>query len=257
MNQYAVQYKQAGKYLDRKEALDFAAKNKSENGAMQLLITALNDPYDKLRVKAIGALEDTTVTNGVIKVIEGIANNDKSRIVRAEAIDFLGQLKDKKYISLFTNAIKDSSYSVAGAALEALSEIDDAAVLKMLPELKKDMKGRLKIAVEKAEILTKTDDDFSDMLKKYAGQGLMEKFNDFGNFSFYVGRLKNTDKFKEGIDELAKFRDMVAPYGQGIKEALNKAILSIKKTKESQKIKNENAAEIDKQINYIVEKTKD
>ena len=257
MNQFVVQYKQAGKYLDRKEALDFAAKNKSENGAMQLLITALDDPYDKLRIKAITALEDTTVSGGVIKIIEGIANNDKKKIVRAEAIDFLGQLKDKKFIQLFTNGIKDSSYSVAGACLEALSELDDVAVLKMLPELKKDMKGRLKTAVGKADILTKTDADFDDMLKKYADQGLMEKFNDFGNFSFYVGRLKNTDKFKQGIDELAKFRDMVAPYGQGIKDILNKAIIEIKKTKESQKAKAANSADIDNQINYILEKTKD
>lgn len=257
IGQYVVQYKQAGKYLDRKEALDFAAKNKSDNAAFQLLITALDDPYHKLRLKAITALEDTTVTGVIVKVIENMASNDKSRLVRAEAIDFLAQLKDKKYVPFFTNATKDSSYSVAGAALDALLELDETVAAKLLPELKKDTKGRLKAAVGKAEILSKTDADFDKSLKEYAALGLMEKFNDFANFSFYVGRLQNTDKFKEGIDELAKFRDMVAPYGQGLKEMLNKAILSIKKTKELQKAKIPSNTDIDNQINYIIEKTKD
>ena len=255
MQQFIVQYHQAGKFLDRKEALDFASKNKSEKGALQLLTDALKDPYENLRIKAITALEDTTVDAATIKTIEGIAINDKKKTVRAEAIDFLGQLKDKKYTSLFTTAVRDSSYSVAGAALGALSEIDEATALKLLPELKKDMRGRLKSAVEKAEILTKTDADFDTMYKKYDGAGLMEKFNGFGNFSFYVGRIKDTEKFKKGVDELIKFRDMVAPYGQGLKEMLNKGILEIKKTKETQKSAANNQADIDEQIKYVSEKT--
>ncbi len=255
MEQLIVQYKQAGKYLDRKEALDFAAKNKSEVGAMQLLITALDDPYYKLRIKAITSLEDTTVPGGVVKIIENIANNDKKKTVRAEALDFLANLKDKKYLNLFTTAVKDSSYSVAGAALEALTALDEATALKLLPEIKKDMRGRLKTAAEKAEILTMTDADFDTMYHKYNTSGLMEKFNGFGNFSFYVGRIKDTEKFKKGVDELIKFRDMVAPYGQGLKEMLNKSILEIKKTKETQLLKGENKANVDDQIKYIVEKT--
>jgi aminopeptidase N len=255
--QLLIQYKQAGKYLDRKEALDYAAKNKTEVGAMQLLVTALNDPYPKFRIKAITALEDTTVDAATLKIIETIANTDKKKTVRAEAIDFLGQLKDKKYTSLFNNGIKDSSYSVAGASLEALMEIDDAAVLKLIPELKKDMKGRLKSAVEKAAILTKTDADFDTMYSHFENFGLMEKFNDLGNYFFYLSRVNNTENFKKGIDQLTKFRDMVAPYGQGIKEGINKAILSMKKTKETAKATSKTPTDFDEQIKYIIEQTAD
>jgi aminopeptidase N len=224
---------------------------------MQLIIGALNDPYDKLRIKALNALQDTTVDAATVKTIENIANTDNKKIVRAEAIDFLGQLKDTKYTKMFINAARDSSYSVAGAALDALIEQDADAALKLVPELKKDAKGRLKSAVEKADILTKTDADFDTIYKKYESSGLMEKFNDFGNFSFYVGRLNDTEKFKKGIDQLVKFRDMVAPYGQGIKEVLNKSILNIKKMKEAQKGKSVNSSDIENKINYILEKTQD
>ncbi|MFY7963608.1 MAG: M1 family aminopeptidase [Chitinophagaceae bacterium] len=257
MQQYIIQYKQAGKYLDRKQALEYASKNKSEVGAMDLMITALKDPYHSLRKKALSVLQDTSVDVGVIKTIEGIANNDKNKTVRAEAIDFLVSLKNPQYLPMLNAATKDSSYSVAGAALDGLIELDANAALKLLPQLKVDAKGRLKAAIEKGEILTKTDADFEEMLKKYESVGLMEKFNGFGNFAFYLGRVNDTEKFKKGFDQLVKFRDMVAPYGQGIKEILNKGLLEIKKAKESQKAKANNANEIASQIDYITEQTKD
>ncbi len=257
IEQYIIQYKQAGTYLDRKQALDYASKHLSEPGAFDLVVTALNDPYYKFRIQAINALEDTTIGNSILKTIENLAYNDPKKLVKATAISFLGNFTDKKYINLFATATKDSSYTVAGAALEALVDIDADAALKLVPELKKDMKGGLKAAVEKTEILSKTDADFDEMLKKYEGSGLMEKFNNFGNFSFYLGRLNDTEKFKQGVDQLVKFRDMVAVYGQGIKEALNKRLSEIKKSKEQQKAKTTNTQEIDNQITYLLEKLKD
>ena len=257
MQQLIVQYHKAAKYLDRKEALDYAAKNKSEAGALQLLTNAIKDPYFKLRNKAINALQDTVVDAATIKLIETIAISDKNKNTRAAAIDFLGNINEKKYLNLLMNSVKDSSYAVAGAALDALGELDEAATLKLLPELKKDMKGRLKIAVEKAEILTKTDADFDMMFKKYESDGLMEKFNGFGNQLFYIGRIKDTETFKKGIDQLVKFRDMVAPYGQGIKDALNKALLELKRTKESRRATATNPSDVDVQVKYIEEVIKD
>lgn len=54
-----------------------------------------------------------------------------------------------------------------------------------------------------------------------------------------------------------KFRDAVAPFGQGIKEALNKGMLEMKKAKETQKTTAKKPADIEEQINYLIEKTKD
>ncbi len=251
IHQYKVQYTKAAKFLDRKEAIDFAAKNKKIEGSMQLLITALKDPYHKLRIKAIKNLLDTTIDKETILLIENIAANDKYKIARAEAISFLGSLKDNKYKNLFYTATKDSSYSVAGAALDALRIVDEESALKLLPELKKDMKGKLKSAVAKTEILTKTEADFDDMLKKYESNGLMEKFNDFGMYAFYFGRIQDTEKFKKGFDQLVKFRDMVASFGQGLKEMLNKSIIEMRSYKEKSNLKITNSAEYQEQIKYI------
>ena len=185
-----------------------------------------------------------------------MATEDAYSLVRAEAIEFLGNLKNSKYQNMFLKAVRDSSYSIAGAALKALSDINEKAALELISELKKDMKGKLKIAVGKVELLTKNDDDFDEMLKKYEGQGIMEKFNDYGNFAFYVGRLQNIETFKKGVDALVKFRNMVIPFGQGIKELLNKYLIEIKKTKEANKFK-DHTQNLDVQIDYITEKLKD
>ncbi len=256
LSEYVAQYYQAAQYLDRKEAIDFAAKNNKEVEAINLLKAAIKDPYYKLRMRAIKNLQDVQVDDATIKQIEKIATEDEYSLVRAEALDFLGNLKQIKYQNLFLKAVKDSSYSIAGAALEGLGDINEKAALELLPELKKDIKGRLKIAVGKIELFTKTDNDFDEMLKQYEGLGMLEKFNDYGNFAFYVGRLQNIETFKKGVDALVKFRNMVAPFGQGLKELLNKTLVEIKKTKEANKTK-DHTQNLDTQIEYITEKLKD
>jgi len=257
IDEYTIQYKQAGKYLDRKEAIDFANKNKKDNGSIALLTLALNDKYYNLKIKAINALDGETLDATTIAQIEKIATQDAKKTVRAAALDFLNNLKDKKYINLFTNATKDSSYTVAGTALEALMNVDENAALQLLPELKKDMKGRLKDAVAKIDILNKSDKDFDEMSKKFGSLNPMEKFNDFDNYTFYISRLTNIETFKKGIDDLISFRNLVAPFGQGLKENINKEISSIKKKKEAQRASSTNASVIDEQIKYIDEKLKD
>jgi hypothetical protein len=69
--------------------------------------------------------------------------------------------------------------------------------------------------------------------------------------------LINIETFKKGIDDLISFRNLVAPFGQGLKENINKEISSIKKKKEAQRASSTNASVIDEQIKYIDEKLKD
>jgi aminopeptidase N len=255
---YLVQYKRAGNYVDRREAIDFATKNITNPLAIELLELALNDKFHTLRIKALQGLQEATpISVKAISKIEELAKKDPKKTVVAEAIDALATTNHTQYKNLYEKLVFDSSYSVAGAALTALASLDEAKVTSLLPTLKKDMKGRLENAVEKAEILSKGDADFDEMLSKYQKQGLMEKFNGFPNFVFYTGRLKNTANFKKAVDELAKFRDQVAPFGQGLKERLNKAMLEIKKAKEIVKQKNGSSPDLDEQMNYLIEKTKD
>jgi len=186
-----------------------------------------------------------------------MARKDVNRPVRAEAIDLLAKTKDAKYKDLFLQSVKDSSYTVAGAALEALLDMDEAKALSLVTELKKDNKGRLKTAVEKAEIYTKTDADFNDMYTAINKASLYEKFNKMGNFLAYLSKVNDVTNFKKGVDLVVKFRNQIAPYSAEFKGQMNKALLKLKDKREAAKAKGANAADVDAQKAYIDEVTKD
>src|SRR5690606_15945034 len=128
LENFIHQYKYAGNYVDRREAIEFAAEHQDEAAARDLMKLALNDPYYELRMQAINSLD--MKNDEVMKMVESqlatLAKNDKYSVVRASAIRRLGDYMKTEYAELFRSATKDSSYSVAGAALGALAKIDSS-----------------------------------------------------------------------------------------------------------------------------------
>ncbi|MFT3903132.1 MAG: M1 family metallopeptidase [Niabella sp.] len=54
---YIHQYKFAGNYMDRREAIEYAGKHQDDERALNLLIGALNDKFEGLRTQAINRLD--------------------------------------------------------------------------------------------------------------------------------------------------------------------------------------------------------
>ena len=57
LDNYLHQYTYAGNYVDRKEAIDYCAKNQDDPKALALLKTAMKDKYFPLRAFTIGELD--------------------------------------------------------------------------------------------------------------------------------------------------------------------------------------------------------
>ena len=57
LDEYIYQYEHAGKYLDRREAIDFAAKNQTDPKALTFLNNTLRDRYYGLRNYTLGKLD--------------------------------------------------------------------------------------------------------------------------------------------------------------------------------------------------------
>src|SRR6185436_12873740 len=151
LDNFIHQYKYAGKYLDRLEAIQFAAKNQTDPKALELLKTALKDKYHGLRNMTLASidLENEKVKQTVEPIIADLAKNDKKSTVRAHAINKLGEYKKAAYIPLFKAATTDSSYSVSGSALNALLEVDKDAALTISKSLdKQPAKGTLKSSLQ-------------------------------------------------------------------------------------------------------------
>ncbi len=251
LEEYIHQYKYAGSYLDRREAIDFASKKQDDPKAVELLKTALKDKYAVLRNFTIGKLDlrKDDVKKAAEPLLADLAKNDPNRPVKANAIDKLGEYKKPGYASIFKMAINDSSYSVAGNALNALSEIDSVAALTEAKRLiNGDIKGNLGDAVN-GVIIASGDESFADkILSEYEKLPLSQaKFTRTQSVGTFLGKMNNMDIVKRGVDAIASFRDDIPEaFRAQTDPALNGWLKTLAKKKKD--------AGLTEQANYVLSK---
>ncbi len=230
---YVQQWKYAKNYLDRKEALDYFASNK-----MAELAEGLNDKFAGLREFSLTSLQQNKnlLTPDVIAKIETIANNDPSKKVLATAIEILADQADKKYISLFTKYVNDSSYSVSGNALEALFRVDRN---QAFAEAKRLSSGVLrgKLAEAAGSILVVNGDEagteiLTNNFKKLSfGQ---DKINALQSLAFALSKTASTENFRNGVNTLVQFKkELPASYKDRLGPAVTDVLQGIQKAKQA------------------------
>lgn len=219
------QIKYAPLYLDRREALDYFGKK-----AMPELAEGLKDKYAPLRRSTINKLGTSKFKDDakVIEAIEKIANTENNRRTKAAAIAFLAKKVDAKYKPLFEKNISDSSYSVAGAALEGLQSLEPARTYELAKKYANDAKGDLGDVVNDIIISEGTEADFDLVAERYEKMPLsQEKVGASATFAGYLEKVQNISKVKKGIDLIVTFRNLVPEQFRGfvdptIKGGLNK-----------------------------------
>jgi aminopeptidase N len=209
--EFEQQFKYAGNYLDRKEALEYFAEHKMSN-----LVNGLSDKYHGLRLFTLEKLEETKgyTVPAVLSVIEQIADKDPNKNVQAKALEILVKQNDKKYEPLFTKYVDDSSYSVSGAALDGLVKLVPSQAYTIAKKYSNNAKGKLGNAVTKVIIGNATEDDFNIILENYKNPPLSQeeaqaKIEGTITFANYLSKVKNGAKVKKGVDEIMKFRNQI------------------------------------------------
>lgn len=259
LDNFIHQYKYAGNYVDRREAIEFAAKNQADPKAVALLKTALNDPYQGLRSLAIARLDlkNDAVKTAAEPVLANLAKTDKYATVRAAAILALGNYKKTEYAPLFKSAANDSSYTVAGRALNALSKVDSSAAISLARQLSaKPAKGLLKSAIQNEFAKSGDESVFETVLGEFEKASMQEKFGIANDLAAFVISMKNTDKVKKGIEAIAKFRDEIpAPIRSQTDPYLNGQILKgILTAKDAALKANPDNAGLKEQVDFIKSK---
>ena len=231
LDNFIHQFKYAGLYLDRREAIEYCAKHQDDAKAVDLLKAGLKDRFYRIRGYALSQLDlkRDAVKTAVEPMIATMAANDPSRVVKAAAIGILGSLVKAEYKPLFIKATSDSSYTVSGNALEALSEVDSAAALKIAKQLlKAPAKGELSGAISGILIKSGDEGDFDVITDNFdkmpVGQA---KFQFVRPYASLLAKVMNMEHLKRGVDILIKFKEAVPqayrgqtdPYFNG---ALNK-----------------------------------
>ena len=241
LDNYIHQYKYAGNYVDRREAIDFASKKLDDPKAVELIKIALNDKYPGLRNFAISKvdLKNEAIKNSAESILSDLAKKDKYATVRAAAIQKLGDYKKPEYKAFFKSAVNDSSYTVAGNALIALGKADAAvasAIAKQMSD--KPTKGVLQDAIM-TEILKSGDESMAEkIIGGFAKMPLSQaKFQSLNSLSTYLMAIKDPVKIKWGVEEIVSFRDAIPQSFRGqtdpyINGMILKGLLS-KKDKEA------------------------
>ncbi len=204
---YIHQIRYAPRYLDRKEALDYFAKK-----GMKELAEGLKDAYAPLRAYSIEKLSESKLAKDatVILAVETIARTDKNKKAKAAALDFLMQTGDEKYLALFKANADDSSYSVAGAALNGLAELDPNNAYALAKKYSTDAKGDLGEAVDALIMNYGTEADFDFIANRFDKAPLSQgKFESLMGFCDYIAKMKNITHVKKGVDMVIKFRNAI------------------------------------------------
>jgi aminopeptidase N len=234
--EFIHQFKHAGNYLDRREAVAFAGNNTKDPAAVQLLVDALNDPYFRIRSLAITNLGKVKPDDAIIAKIEAIAKKETKKMVKAEAISYLANLKNQSYKSLFKEATRDSSYTVAGAALEALTELDSVEALQITKELSKEpAKGRLNEAISNVLITYGDEKAFKVVSESYEKMPLsFPKVQMSATYAAFAAKLTNIEEFKKAVDAIVEFRDLIPASAKSQTDpVINGALKELAQKKES------------------------
>lgn len=205
--EFEYQLKYAPNYLDRREALDYFAKNK-----LSALAYGLNDKFYGIRLFTLEKMDQTKgyTVPSVLNTIEQMAEKDPNKIVQAKAIEILGKMKDAKYTALFTKYVSDSSYSVSGAALEGLSLLSPADAYTLSKKYGKDSRGKLATVVADIYYKNATEEDFETLYNIYKNSAPSQsKVQSSVQFANYLAKVKDAEKVKRGVDEIMKFRNMI------------------------------------------------
>lgn len=261
IDNYVHQYKHAGLYLDRREAVDFISKKLDDPKAVEFIKQALTDKFDRIRNLALQRIDVKKVKlmEAVEPMMVTIAQKDPSRITRSLAIDKLSETKKAEYKQLYASLVNDSSYTLSGSALNALEKIDAAAALIEARRLSKTkIKGSLQEAVATTLIKSGDESSFNEIIDAYSKMGLTQaKFNLTGTLANFLGVISNTDKVKRGVDEIVKFRNQI-PEQFGVTPVINNFLkMIIGKKETAKKEPNANVNALQEQIDYVKSQIKE
>jgi aminopeptidase N len=211
--EFIHQFNHAGNYMDRREAIEFLGKKTDETIALQVLKDALKDPYHDIRALALSKIDlsKDRLRKYFEETIASQINVEKHRPTKADLIEALGKTENIIYKAVYEKNIEDSSYSVSGAALDALSKIDSMGAIQLAKKLSAfKAKGRLDAAINKILIAAGDENIFEKIATQFTSMGLTnEKFMLLQQLAEMTGGMQNKANIRKSIDLISSFRDEI------------------------------------------------
>jgi aminopeptidase N len=234
LDEFIYQYKHAGLFVDRREALMVALTHQTETKALNFLKECLHDKSWRIKSTTLDGLntKNDTIRVALESEILNIAKNDQMKTLKASAIEILGNFKKQEYKELFLSAVKDSSYTVAGKALMALSKIDSIGAVAFATKLyASPAKGQLEYAI----VSNSDESNFDAIAERLRNLPLSnEQLFMIRPFGHLLGNIQNDEKVKKGVDILVKIRaDIPQQYHSFSDPEINGALRDLMQKKQA------------------------
>jgi len=210
--EFAYQYRHAPGYLDRYEALAAAGTWPGQPPlARQMLLAGLGDKSPALRQLAMEQLDlkNVALRQAAVPVLARLAATDSALPVRARALTSLGGLHEKRYASLFTQALGSASYQVQAAALLGLLPLAPAQALARATAFEADNKGALTTALVTVYGQAGSAAQWPSMLAKYDAADPNSRFRMLPGLREMLFRLDDPVALTQGI---TRIRDLAVKY---------------------------------------------
>jgi aminopeptidase N len=201
LEEFSYQYHYAPLYSDRLEALNAATGQETSELGMGIVLSALKDKYHGLRIKAIRALkmDSTAIAQAALPVLAELAANDANYPVRAAAISALAKTKSQAYLEIYKTSLSSPSYTVKGAALNALNSLAPADAFKTAKSMEADDKGQLGMAIVNVYAAGGSDKEWPYVMGAFNKGSAQAKINMVQALAQMTGRLDNKASVQQGI----------------------------------------------------------
>lgn len=149
---YKQQFMESQFGVSRYEALDSLAQYGLSRGIME---RSLGDEFWAIRERSLQHFGGAIADAGLEAKVEELAATDPNNGVRATAIDWLVAYGQEDYSSQYMIWVEDSSYYVAGAALEGLLTSSGTGIPKALTAASFEEEGNIRMIVPLADYYTR------------------------------------------------------------------------------------------------------
>ncbi len=215
LDEFEYQYFNAPLFIDRYEAIEVAINNPKKVQSQKIILGALKDNYYGLRIEAINHLDSIGLQNldYPVKILQQLVLKDKNNIVKAKAIEFLGKLKQEENLPIFRQSLKTESYSVQGASLLAIGQLNPSEAIRLSKQFENDNKHQVYDAYIFLHTRYGKEDEWNNVFKIFQQLSPPKKFNIVKDFGIFTGRIDNNQFAKQGIEEIKKLAIIGKKFG--------------------------------------------
>jgi aminopeptidase N len=201
------QYKVCNDYVNKRLAVNAAFKDLDNAVSQSIVDLALSENFPYITEYALAGLSD--VKNDKLRKkwhaqVEYLVTNGTTNNVRANALNVLGEWEQEDAKPVMIEATRDSSYMVAGAALDALFEVDSLEAYKIAKQfIVTHPQADLQAAIWSVIGRIAKDEDitvFQEMAPRLFGTN---KFQFAIGLIYYLRRVQNDVTFDQAVAVMA------------------------------------------------------